>query len=180
MVMAVETRPWTRADLARLPDDGNRYEVLDGRLLVTPQPAQGHQRVAKDLLVALDAYARATGSITVAGPGAIPFGDSELQPDLMVVPGVYRDQDWIELPRPLLVIEVLSPSTRRRDFGIKLSAYHVQLGVPEVWLVDREDREIHICRSGEPTVLERRSVRWLAPGAPEALVVDVEVLLGAG
>jgi Uma2 family endonuclease len=98
----------------------------------------------------------------------------------MVVPGVYRDQDWIELPRPLLVIEVLSPSTRRRDFGIKLSAYHVQLGVPEVWPVDREERAIHICRFGEPTVLERHSFRWFAPNAPEPLVVDVEALLGAG
>ncbi|MDQ8165302.1 MAG: Uma2 family endonuclease [Gemmatimonadota bacterium] len=175
--MAVATRPWTRADLARLPDDGNRYEVLDGRLLVTPQAAYGHQRVAKDLLFSLEAYARAAGSITVAGPGAIPFGDSELQPDLMVVPGVYRDQDWIELPRPLLVIEVLSPSTRRRDFGIKLGAYRDRLGIPEVWLVDRDARVIHRCRPGQDVVLVQERLEWSAPGAESLLVVDVRELL---
>lgn len=180
MVMAVETRPWTRADLARIPGDGNRYEVLDGRLLVTPQPTFGHQRVAYDLLFALGAYAGTTASISVVGPGAVPFGDSELQPDVLVLPGVHRDGEWTDLPRPLLVIEVLSHSTRRRDLGVKLSAYRDRLGIPEVWLVDRDERVIHRCTPGQDVVLVRERLEWSAPGAEAPLVVDVKALLASG
>src|SRR6185369_2826864 len=75
-------RPWTRADLARLPDDGNRYEVLDGALLVTPQASLPHQRVAFRLAVAIDAYTARHGVAHVVGPGAVPFGANELQPDV--------------------------------------------------------------------------------------------------
>jgi len=175
--MTVETRPWTRADLAPLPEGGNRYEVLDGRLLVTPQPSYGHQRVATDLLFALGAYERRTSLISVVGPGAIPFGDCELQPDLLVLPGVHRDGEWTDLPRPVLVIEVLSQSTRRRDLGVKLGAYRDRLGIPEVWLVDRDARVIHRSRPGQDVLLVQDRLEWSAPGAESPLVVDVRELL---
>ena len=80
-------RPWTRADLARLPDDGNRYEVLDGQLLVTPQATYAHQRVAIELAMRLEIYARQHAVAHVVGPGAVPFRKNELQPDVQVIPG---------------------------------------------------------------------------------------------
>ena len=78
MVMAAITRLWHRRELARLPDDQNRYEVLDGRLLVTPQASYAHQRVAYELGVLLGQYVGVEGVGHVVGPGAIPFGSNEL------------------------------------------------------------------------------------------------------
>jgi Uma2 family endonuclease len=177
--MAVDTRPWTRADLERLPDDGNRYEVLDGQLLVTPQAALPHQRVATHLVLVLQGYLAPLGTATAVGPGAVPFGDNELQPDVQVVPGPPSVLSWDEVPRPILVAEVLSDSTRRRDFGIKREAYLTRVGIPELWLVDWERREIHVCAAGRPTRVERDRVEWSAPGAPRPLVIDVPALFRA-
>ncbi len=147
---AVRTRLWTRADLARLPDDGNRYEVLDGALLVTPQAAFEHQRVATRLAVALTRYCDAHGIGVVVAPGAVPRGRSELQPDVQVVPGTPpRRAKWTSLPRPLLVVEVLSDSTSRRDLGVKLDAY-LRWGIAEYWVVDIDARCVHVFRPGGP------------------------------
>src|SRR5579862_9510550 len=111
---APRTRPWTRADLARLPDDGNRYEVLDGQLLVTPQASFPHQYAASELIAALGVYCRQHALGVVVGPGAVPFGKNELEPDVEVVPVAPRDitDTWDDAPRPILVIEVLSQGTR--------------------------------------------------------------------
>ena len=150
------TRAWTRADLARLPDDGNRYEVLDGALLVTPQAAFGHQEIATRLVVALSAYCTAHGIGVVVAPGAVPHDQSELQPDVQVIPGrPPRGATWTSLPRPILVIEVLSDSTSRRDLGIKRDAY-LRWGIPEYWAVDLEARRVHVFRpaGGEGEVVE--------------------------
>jgi Uma2 family endonuclease len=179
MHMAVDIRPWTRADLARLPDDGNRYEVLDGQLLVTPQAARAHQAVALELAVALRAYLAPFGTTTVVGPGAVPFGDNELQPDVQVIPAPPGTASWDELPPPVLVAEVLSDSTRRRDFGIKRDAYLNRAGVQQVWLVDWERREIHLCEVGVPDRVERTRIEWIAPGAPHSMVIDVPALFRA-
>jgi Uma2 family endonuclease len=113
MQTAIKTRPWTRADLARLPDDGNRYEVLDGELLVTPQASVSHQRIAIELSMALEQYCARHSIGFVVGPGAVPFGKNELQPDVQVIPGPPppAKTKWTALPLPLLVVEILSDST---------------------------------------------------------------------
>ena len=167
-------RPWTRAELARLPDDGNRYEVLDGRLLVTPQASHDHQAVALRLAMLLDMYVRPAGSAHVVGPGAVPFGDNELQPDVQVIPGAVRSGSWNDFPTPLLVVEVLSGSSRRNDLGVKLDAYSSRVGVPTVWIVDHRQREVHVCERGQAPIVERVTLVWTAPGAPDALCLDVQ------
>lgn len=140
------TRAWTRTDLARLPDDGNRYEVLDGALLVTPQAAFDHQAVATRLTVALSGYCTNYGVGVVVAPGAVPHGKSELQPDVQVIPGrPPRGAKWTSLPRPILVVEVLSDSTGRRDLGIKRDAY-LRWGIPLYWVVDLDARRVHVFR----------------------------------
>jgi Uma2 family endonuclease len=143
-------RPWTRADLARLPDDGNRYEVLDGALLVTPQAAFEHQRVATQILLVLATYCRSHGLGVVVAPGAVPHGKSELQPDVQVIPGnPPKGAKWTALPRPVLVVEVLSDSTARRDLGIKRDAY-LRWGIPTYWAVDLATHRVTVFDASAP------------------------------
>ena len=162
MHMATETRPWTRADLARLPDDGNRYEVLDGELFVTPQARYDHQVIAAGLLAELRSYCQRHNLGHVVGPGAVIFGDSELQPDVQVVPGprAPAGTEWKDLPAPLLVVEVLSDSTARRDVGKKRDAY-LHIDIPAYWVVDADKRRVLVWTavSHEPTIVTD-VVRW--------------------
>ena len=156
MQMATKTRRrihrWTSADLVRLPDDGNRYEVLDGELFVTPQARYQHQRIATRLVLALEPYCARHALGGVVGPGAVVFGKNELQPDVQVVPGAEPSvhMEWKDLPTPLLVAEVVSDSTERRDFGKKRDAY-VRIGIPTYWVIDAEHRRVHVWTSADLT-----------------------------
>ncbi|HWL36880.1 MAG TPA: Uma2 family endonuclease [Frankiaceae bacterium] len=126
--------PFTRADLESMPDDGRRYELIDGCLLVTPAPRWMHQRGVAELFVILRA-ATPDYAETLPGPFAIvPEDDTELQPDVFVA----RRADFTEkeLPAaPLLVVEVLSPSTRSFDLGAKRERYE-RAGTPAYWVFD--------------------------------------------
>ena len=166
MGMAIKTRRWTRADLSRLPDDGNRYEVLDGELFVTPQAAARHQYVAGELADALRAYCRRHAIGWVAGPGAVVFENkNELQPDVQVVPGAFPppgEDEWKDFPLPLLVVEILSDSTTRRDLGKKRDAY-LRIGIPTYWIVDADKRLALMWTSSEQTdapVIVTDVLRW--------------------
>jgi Uma2 family endonuclease len=145
--MVTSIRPWTRDELDRLPDDGNRYEVLDGALLVTPLPAPIHWRLTARLTGLISAYCdrHRIGFVTV--PGAVPNGDSELQPDVAAVlaPSLPIDAPRGDLPLPALVVEILSPSTRRRDLGVKRAAY-LRWGISEYWIVDPDRRQVNVVR----------------------------------
>ncbi len=125
--MAIESARWSRDELERFPEDGNRYEVLDGELLVTPQPGFDHQFVAARLVHALYAYCAAHKIGVVVGPGAVIWGKNELQPDVEVIPvsPPPRKRTWATLPFPILAVEILSPSgvSRARDLGVKREAY---------------------------------------------------------
>ena len=161
MEMATRTRPWTRADLPRLPDDGNRYEVLNGKLLVTPQASVPHQDIALRLALMLVPYCERHTIGRVFGPGAVPFGKNEVQPDVEVVPHFASPlpEKWEDLPLPILVIEILSGSTRRRDRGDKRDAY-VGLGIAEYWIVDRHAREVTVARPGCEDRVVKDTLLW--------------------
>jgi Uma2 family endonuclease len=176
MHMATRTRRWKRADLARMPDDGNRYEVLNGELFVTPQAAYGHQYVAFAIARKLFDYCHAHGIGEVVGPGAVVWEENELQPDVQVIPGRHeprRDTKWEELPAPLLVVEVLSDSTRRRDLGKKREAY-LRLKIPTYWIVDCEAQSVLVwsTASREPVVVTD-VLRW----TPSAELPPLEIPL---
>jgi len=175
MVMAtVAPRPWTRSDLERLPDDGNRYEVLDGALLVTPQAAVTHQWLASRLIELLGPYC-AQHSIGVAvGPGAVIWAESELQPDVQVIPCAPSElrRDWSEVPLPLLVVEVASDSTVRRDIGIKRNAY-MRLGIPEYWMIDGNARSATVVKPDTADVVVRDFLRWAPRDDVAPLVIDI-------
>lgn len=131
------SRPLTRADLGAMPDDGHRYELLDGSLIVTPAPTWRHQSVVGRVYALLDAARPGPAHrVLVAPVDVVLADDTVLQPDVLVARrGDLSDRD---LPTaPLLAVEVLSPSTRRIDLTLKRSRYEAA-GCPAYWVVDLE------------------------------------------
>lgn len=126
--------PFTRADLESMPDDGRRYEIVDGCLLVTPAPSRPHQIEVGALYRLL--YAAASEDILVLlGPFDVVLAeDTVFEPDLVVARrGDYTHKN---LPvAPLLVVEVLSPSTRSFDLHVKRER-HERAGTAAYWVVD--------------------------------------------
>ncbi|MEX2181732.1 MAG: Uma2 family endonuclease [Gemmatimonadaceae bacterium] len=175
--MATASRPWTRKDLERLPDDGNRYEVLDGALLVTPLADARHQGTATDLTIRLGSYAANYGIGRVYSPGAIPHGTSELQPDLLIVltAAIPASGKWENLPTPALVVEILSPSMRRRDLFLKREAY-LRWGIPEYWIVDVDERHVTIVRAGHSDETVTDTLHWQPQPEVPALVIKLDEL----
>jgi Uma2 family endonuclease len=139
-------RPLTRADLERLPDDGHRYELIDGTLLVSPAPRLSHQDVVGNLHLLLRAACPPHLKVVLAPFAVALADDTEVQPDLLVAPREqFTDR---ELPGPpLLAVEVLSPSTRRIDLLLKRDRLQAA-GVSSYWLVDPDEPAV--------TVLELR------------------------
>ena len=134
----VTTLPWsralTRADLDRMPDDGHRYELVDGALVVTPAPSPRHQSVVVQLTRLLLDQCPAGLTVLVAPLDVVLSDDTVLQPDVLVA----RRADFTarDLPvAPLLAVEVMSPSTRRIDLWLKRSRYEAA-GCPSYWVVD--------------------------------------------
>lgn len=131
-------RPFTIDDLETLPDDGNRYELLDGALLVSPAPGWSHQEVGLALYRQLHAQAP-PGLRVLAAPFAVTFGtrDTEFQPDVLVTR--YDDLRPKNLPAaPLLAVEVRSPSTSLVDLNLKKAAYE-RFGVLSYWIIDPDE-----------------------------------------
>lgn len=125
---------FTADDLDSMPDDGNRYELLDGEVLVTPSPRVVHQAVQLELTLLLRA-ALPPGLRLLLAPMDVRFGPKrQLQPDLLVARDEGLDAVRVESV-PLLVVEVLSRGTRSRDLVSKRRAYE-QEGVASYWVVD--------------------------------------------
>ena len=125
---------FTADDLDSLPDDGNRYELVDGELLVTPSPTVRHQALLLELAVLLR-LAVPQGMRVLAAPMDVRFGPKrQVQPDVLVVRDEGLEGVRVESV-PLLVAEILSRSTRSRDQVTKRRVYE-QAGVPSYWIVD--------------------------------------------
>lgn len=135
-VMPRESRDWTVDDLDRLPDDGLQYELLDGLLLVTPTPVREHQRLARGVFRLLDAACTDEFEVFFAPLDWRPDERTSLQPDVLVATLADPGEKSLSLPLPLAV-EVLSPSTRRKDLVLKHSKY-ADAGVRCYWVVDPE------------------------------------------
>jgi len=135
---------WTYSEYARLPDDGNRYEVIDGEVCVTPSPGPKHQRVAANLFRVLAEYVERE-----------QLGEMLWDLDLLFVTGQFLRPDMLFVPNdraagvtdrgmedtPGLVVEVLAPHSKRID-RIKKPPRYRDFGVPEYWIVDPENRAI--------------------------------------
>jgi Uma2 family endonuclease len=175
MGMATDTKRWTLEEVHSLPDDGNKYELIDGVLYVTPPPNTEHETILARLSRLLETYVAAHGLGLVYHPRAVVrIGGSEIEPDLMVRrPPPRKGMDWGDLPLPILIIETLSESTRRRDFGVKRDFY-MDNGVTEYWIVDPQRETITVVSPGEANRTEEKVVVWQPMGATEGLRVELK------
>lgn len=151
MSSALQTmRRWTYSDLVALPDDQLRHELIDGEHFVSPSPATAHQEISKRLFVALNTFVERhrLGEVLYA-----PF-DIKLSAYTVLVPDLVffttaRFADVVNekhaVAAPDLVVEILSPGTRRRDLGRKRAVYDRD-GAREYWIVDPEARSITVLR----------------------------------
>lgn len=170
-------RHWTVDDLRALPDDGNRYEVIDGELFVTPAPIWRHQdAVARLQRLLADYLAREPIGYAYHAPADVEFSSTRLvQPDVFVVPLVHgrRPRAWVDVRMLLLACEVLSPSTARADRVAKRRLFREE-SVPEYWIIDVDARTIERSTPAEsrPEVLTEQ-LQWWPGGATEPLVIDL-------
>jgi Uma2 family endonuclease len=137
---------WTFADLLQF-DENERYEIYDGRLIpMAPAPNIYHQRLVARLFRLLDDFVRAqdSGEVIIAPMDVVLAEDNTAQPDLLFVAkenaGIVKD--WV-FGAPDLVVEILSPSSIRRDRKDKLKQY-ARFGVKEYWIVDPANRALEI------------------------------------
>src|SRR5437867_4076159 len=119
MGMPEAVRRWTREEVLALPDDGNRYELIDGVLLVSPAPRAIHQEAVLGLYRRIHPYVTRyhLGHVMLA-PADLDLKRGQLvQPDLFVVPLTdgRKPLDWRQYGVPFLIAEVLSPATARND-----------------------------------------------------------------
>ena len=134
MTVMPRDHEWTVDDLARTPDDGLRYELVDGVLLVSAAPSTVHQIVLVELLALLREACPPDARTLVAPTDYQPTRRRSLQPDVLVA--WRRDVGETSITAPLLLaVEVLSPSTRSVDLLLKRGLYE-ESGVAAYWVVD--------------------------------------------
>ena len=178
MGMPEIARRWTRRQVLDLPDDGNRYELIIGELVVTPSPGPRHQIVLARLYDHLQPYLAKTGvGMVLWSPADLRLGEEEvLQPDLFAfraVPGG-APASWEEITSLLLAVEALSPTTAQYDRRAKRHRYQ-RARVPEYWIVDLDGRVVERWRPGDerPEILTAQ-LEWRPFEELEPLVVDLE------
>jgi Uma2 family endonuclease len=170
------SRPLVRADLEAMPDDGHRYELVDGVLVVSPAPSWLHQRAVGRLFQMLVEACPDDCEVILAPFDVVLADDTVMEPDVLVA----RRADLTprDLPAPpLLAVEVLSPSTRRFDLTLKRSRFEAA-GVASYWVVDPDEpsltawdltggRYVEVARvRGEQTYAAQRPYHLVvSPGA---------------
>lgn len=178
MPAATDSRYWTPDDVWALPDDGNRYECIDGILLVSPSPVRAHQRVLGRLLLLVAPYVEAQRlGEALLSPADIRLNVGNLvQSDLFVVPvdaAGRMGREWTDVRALLLAAEVLSPSTARYDRTLKRQ-YYQRSGVGEYWVVDANSHLVERwCPDDERPEILTESLVWQPIGARVALVIDL-------
>ena len=176
MAMAATIPYYTVDDLEHFPSDGNRYELLDGVLLVTPAPGFPHDVIISRMACALMQAVQEPGHAFVHTRGAVSFPPrTQLEPDLLVTPARDRlPEKWQDVRDYWLAVEVYSRSSRIYDHDFKRDNY-LRLGVQEVWLVDRIERTVEITRC----IGEREIVSDAIVWRPPTLAFDVPIDLTA-
>src|ERR671931_276468 len=136
---------WTYAHWEELPDDGNRYEIIDGVLYMTTAPSSFHQWIVNRLerYSTIPAEDQGVAFAFTAPIGVIMPGCDPVQPDFVVVPAsrtsIFREGRIRGVPD--LIVEILSPSNKAYDQEVKLEAY-ARAGVPEYAIIDPRTRTI--------------------------------------
>jgi Uma2 family endonuclease len=146
---------WKSSDLEAFPDDGKRYEIIDGELYVSRQPHTLHQATVASTIGILHAWNRKSGAgMVIDAPGLIFAEDDDVAPDVVwisharLATALWPDGKLHAAPE--LVVEVLSPgpANERRDREAKLNLYS-RRGVREYWIVNWERREVEVYRRSD-------------------------------
>ena len=153
--MASESKTYTVEDIIALPE-GQRAELFDGEMVIMASPATTHQRVLGWFFTEIAVYIREKKGKcqVIPAPFAVFLkddGKNYLEPDIVVIcderklddDGCHGAPDWI--------IEVVSPSSRKLDYGRKLAAY-IEAGVREYWIADPEKQVIVVYHPGQPDI----------------------------
>jgi len=177
MAMPDLAKRWTRDEVLALPDDGNRYELIDGELLVTPSPTGRHQRAVLKLYDQVAPYVlRHRIGQTSLAPADLDLRSGQVsQPDLFVGALIAGREpiEWPEFGVPILIAEILSPSTARSDRLTKRRRYQAS-GALTYWIVDVDARLVETWHpdSAYPTITDQ-TLEWQPdPGIP-ALVIEL-------
>jgi Uma2 family endonuclease len=151
----MKTQHWTLPDLELLPDDGSRYEIIDGELYVSKQPDMQHQIVCTKIASLLYLWSEQSQlGLAISTPGIIFTNDNAVVPDVVWISNeryataLQADGKFHSCPE--LVIEVLSPGSEnnRRDREIKLKLYS-RRGAKEYWIVSWQERSLEVYRRQE-------------------------------
>jgi Uma2 family endonuclease len=177
MRMPMLKRHWTVDDLLDLPDDGQRYEIIDGELFVTPSPAFRHQEAIAEIYVRLREYLswERVGHAYFAPADVIFSQTRAVQPDVLVVPlvGGRRPERFEDAGRLLLAVEVLSPSSARADRVAKRALFRSE-GVNDYWVVDLDARTVERSTPADPRVeVLVEQIQWQPEGARTPLTIDL-------
>lgn len=176
---AADASRWTYDEYARLPDDGDRHEIIRGEVCVTPGPRPRHQWVSAQLQHVLRDYVMRNDLGVILDDVDLLFVSGEfLRPDILYVPAARLDgitTRGVECA-PDLVVEVISPGSERIDRMLKPPRY-AEHGVPAYWLVD-PDRAVveQYAGAGAQPDVARDIVRWQPDAAVAPLVIDVPAL----
>lgn len=172
-------RYYTAEMVRAMPDDGNRYEVVYGELLVTPAPQLWHQALVIRLAAAIERWLRDQPVwVVLTSPADISWGrDVLVQPDVFVAAAdEARTLAWREVRTLLLVAEVLSPSTARADRVLKRVRYR-EASVPTYWVVDGDERQVEVWTPADDfPAIARERLTWHPAGARAPFVLPLEEL----
>jgi Uma2 family endonuclease len=174
-------RFYSRDEVLAFPDDGNRYELVYGELLVSPSPDVVHQLVLGRVLARLFTYAERHGVGRVfLSPADLSWGrdDVIVQPDVFVVaPESARSPRWEAMFDFHLFVEILSPSTARHDRFTKRRLYQ-DMQVPLYWIIDIENRRAEVWTpSATNPAYEVSTLVWHPDGAQDPFTVSLDELL---
>jgi Uma2 family endonuclease len=179
MGMPDTARRYTVDEVLAFPDDGNRYELVDGELFVTPAPAQGHEIVLVRLAFCVEQHLRSFPGVALmfVSRGDVIWAPGEyVQPDLFVVPSGEVTGDWRDCQTLLLAAEIVSPSSARADRVRKRLLYQ-RRGVATYWVVDPDAKVVEVWRPRQdrPEIVTE-ALRWRVVPEARELVVDVSSL----
>lgn len=157
---------WNRERWEQLPDDGNRYEVIDGILYMTTAPSYFHQWIIRQIVRVLFTQIDDTGvGVTTWAPvGLFMPGCDPVQPDIVVVrtTDLHIIHDRRIYGVPALLIEVLSPHNPDQDTAIKRKAY-ARAAVPEYWIVRPASRDVLVCTHPDAMLGDYAQIQLVGP-----------------
>jgi Uma2 family endonuclease len=173
-------RRYTVDEVLAFPDDGNRYELVDGELLVTPAPGSLHQVVLSRLYFELASYLKSHPTVMVLfSPADISWDREQLvQPDLFVFPTTEVSRSWKTVRTLLLAAEVVSPSSARGDRLVKRGLYQRQ-GVATYWIVDPDAALVEVWHPDDdrPEIITD-VLRWRVTPEADEFALELSELFG--